>query len=361
MYFLLPQRNGRSAWIKPWFLLWIGVITYITYGEQSWLFIFLWKFMPGFSGLREWGRMNIILVPILAWLLALAYDSFERLISGADERPVSLKPLMALIGAYAAIVAVQFHYYLNTIYDPYWFQWFRHILSHDIRFIQYGAGAFAIILAIVAVSLRLRLNQVRVLREIACIVVLIAAAETWHVGPRLWGNLKWPIRERMPLDVVEQNRNSFSFPSTDHFKTISYDDAFSVGIVPNWYYQRYIQFLSDTEGEIGARRKLLGVDGGQRIFYSQSIDYETVASFLGDSEQHPVSGLLEKYTGNELILTFEAAADGFVSFIDNWDSDWRAEVNGDPAEIELLFGTFKSVSVPAGPCRIRFVYKPGLF
>ena len=37
--------------------------------------------MPFFSPLRYWSRMNVILVPILGWLLAIAYNSFEELIS----------------------------------------------------------------------------------------------------------------------------------------------------------------------------------------------------------------------------------------------------------------------------------------
>jgi len=361
LYLLLPQRDGKSAWVKPWFLFWIGIITYITYGERSWLFVFLWKFMPGFASLRQWGRMNIILVPILAWLLSLAYEAFERLLSGADKRPASLKPLIALLGAYAAILAIQFHYYLNAIYDPYWFQWFRHLLSHDIRFIVYGLGAFLIVAAIVCGSLRRPLDSVRLRREIAFILVLIAATETWHVGPRLWSNLKWPPRPRTPLVVPEIIQESFSVSRTDHFKTICDSPAFSVGTVPNWYYDRYIQFLRETEDEIDERRILLGVNGAQRVFFSESVDHKTVASFLDDAKRFLKVGSIEEYTGNELICLLNAPAEGYLSFIDNWDSEWTAKIDGKPAEINLLFGTFKSVFVPAGPCRIEFAYRPGIF
>src|SRR5215467_2786441 len=76
-------RFGNS-WIILFFISWIGLISYISYGRHSYLFIFLWKFMPGFSSLREWGRVNIILVPILAWLMTYAYTYVESVISGQN-------------------------------------------------------------------------------------------------------------------------------------------------------------------------------------------------------------------------------------------------------------------------------------
>ncbi len=52
---------------------------------------------------------------------------------------------------------------------------------------------------------------------------------------------------------------------------------------------------------------------------------------------------------------------GYLSFIDNWDPDWKAWVDGQPVEIELLFGTFKSVRLTPGKHKVRFSYQPGLF
>ena len=51
---------------------------------------------------------------------------------------------------------------------------------------------------------------------------------------------------------------------------------------------------------------------------------------------------------------------GHLSFIDNWDYGWKVYVDGNPAKMELLFGTFKSVRVPPGRHRVEFCYQPGL-
>ena len=81
---MLISPNPCDLWPKLFFIIWISTISYISYGRYSHLFILLWKFMPGFSSLRVWGRLNIILVPIFAWLLSMAYMSFESMISDKD-------------------------------------------------------------------------------------------------------------------------------------------------------------------------------------------------------------------------------------------------------------------------------------
>jgi hypothetical protein len=71
-----------DRWLKTVFLLWIGTIVFITYGRRSPLFVLLWHYLPFFSRLRVWGRLNIVLVPIFAWLLAIAYSHFEKILKG---------------------------------------------------------------------------------------------------------------------------------------------------------------------------------------------------------------------------------------------------------------------------------------
>ena len=48
-----------------------------------------------------------------------------------------------------------------------------------------------------------------------------------------------------------------------------------------------------------------------------------------------------------------------MSFIDNWDPDWRATLNGKPVPVEQAFGTFKAVHIPdAGDGVVVFEYVP---
>jgi len=66
------------------------------------------------------------------------------------------------------------------------------------------------------------------------------------------------------------------------------------------------------------------------------------------------------YTGDELVWEIQAPVEGYLSFIDNWDKDWKVFVDEKEADMELLFGTFKSVRLAPGRHRVRFRYQPGL-
>jgi uncharacterized membrane protein YfhO len=56
----------------------------------------------------------------------------------------------------------------------------------------------------------------------------------------------------------------------------------------------------------------------------------------------------------------EAPTAGYLSFIDNWAPGWKARVDDKPANIELLFGTFKSVRLTQGKHKVRFYFEPGI-
>jgi hypothetical protein len=151
---------------------------------------------------------------------------------------------------------------------------------------------------------------------------------------------------------------SFRVPRTDHNNSISLGPNFSVGILESWYFSRYIKFLKESEDQLDARRLLLGVRDGRKIFFSEAIEHSTVQSFLRDALRYRDTGHLLSYTGDELRWEIDAPAKGYLSFIDNWDWGWEASVDGKPVWIELLFGTFKSVRLTPGQHHVRFHYRP---
>ena len=106
---------------------------------------------------------------------------------------------------------------------------------------------------------------------------------------------------------------------------------------------------------------LLGIQDGSKIFFSQSIKHSTVGAFLQDASRYQRPGQLLSYTGDELIWEISTSTEGYLSFIDNWDRNWKVFVDGKETDIELLFGTFKSVHLAPGRHQVRFSYQPGLF
>jgi hypothetical protein len=365
---VLASGIRADLWTKLFLVLWICLISYITYGAKSHLFILLWKFMPGFSYLRAWPRLNIILVPILAWLLSLAYASFESVISGknADRKhPWVSSPITVAIAAYAVVLGFQLYMYLTNIYDTYWNEFFNHLSPQRIKFIVYGAVAFGAVLTIVILSTKTRFESSRSLTVVLIILVVVAVLEMRPVGMHIWTSRGRALKNRVNLDVAKINWLSFRFCRTDYGSTIPYTGntiplrpIFSVGIVPNWYFSRYTSFLKETEDEIDIRRTLLGVTDGRKVFFSESIKHPTIRSFLQDADRYKPAGQPLSYTGDELRWRVNAPVAGYLSFIDNWDQNWRVCVDDKPAEIELLFGTFKSVRLSEGLHQVRFYYRP---
>jgi hypothetical protein len=362
----LPVPPGFcDPWVKGLLIIWIALISYISYGRSSYLFILLWKYLPGFSNLRVWGRINIILVPILAWLLSLAYSRFELMLSdknipAAKNRWRQLDTVIKAVAIYAVVLGAQLYFYHNKIYDPYWLQYFDHLSPLRIWFIFCGAAAFVIILLLLILGKRIHLGSTRSLTVVLAVLIVIASIEMWPVGGHIWTYQSKVQKDRINLDVAKINEASFRFPRTDEKNSIPLGPNFNVGILDNWYFNRYVKFLKESEGQLEARRLLLGVRDGRRIFFSESIEHSTVQSFLRDALRYRDTGRLLSYTGDQLCWEINAPVKGYLSFIDNWDWGWKAFVDDKPLEINLLFGTFKSVNLAPGRHIVRFSYEPGI-
>ncbi len=353
----------NDSWIKVFFIAWIALVSYISYGRYSYLFVMLWKYMPGFSSLRVWGRLNIILVPIFAWLLSLAYASFESVISqksvstsGRCRRRFS--PITLLTVIYTAVVSVQLYFYLNDIYRHNWTRYFQRLSPQRIWFIIYGAVAFAVVLLFILLARYIKFKSA-VYLKIAMVVFLgVAVLEMWPVGTQTWVRQRRPGKNRISLNMAEINKASFRFRRANRNDTVSFGPNFNVGVLENWYFNRYVKFLSDTSDELQMRDILLGVQDGTKVFFSESIKHETIALFLSDAARYHPAGQLLFYDGDELGWEIDATVAGYLSFIDNWAHGWKVSIDGECVEIELLFGTFKSVRLSAGRHNVRFYYQP---
>jgi hypothetical protein len=351
------------SWVKMFFVAWIGIISYISYGKSSYLFIFLWHYMPGFSSLRVWGRLNIVLVPIIAWLLSIAYSHFAGILR--NSRSAGLLGVAEKLGivtaVYAVVFGLQLYFYLNGISDAYWASYFSDLSANEELFIFYGAAAFVVILLIMIVGTKVHLGGGR-LAAVAALLILVAMVEMWHTGARMWSQTSNEPIKRFKLDISKMDELSFKYARTIAINTITLSPVFNVGIMENWYFGRYVSFLNRTVDEKPAIvRILLGAQDGQKIFFSESIAYSSIELFLRDSLRYKQTGRLISYNGDELQWEIDAPMAGYLSFIDNWDPDWKAWVDEKPVEIELLFGTFKSVRLTPGKHKVRFSYQPGFF
>jgi hypothetical protein len=358
--------QGSNTIAKFFLLGWIATVAYIGFAGQSYLFKALWSFYPGFTSLRNWGRINIVLVPLIAWLLSMAYAWFEEMLRGGsiteDNKKSQVIPTVAVLaGAYVLLLGVQLYFYLNNVQNGLWTQYFNNLSPNKIWFIIYGAIAATMIMLLVIISSRGKLYKSSYLKVVTAILILLSIIEMRHTAIHIWTRQMQWNNERFKPDMAQINKMSFKYPRIDQSFTISLNPVFSIGVIDNWYFDRYVKFLKRTENEIDARRILLGVQGSNRIFFSESVQHPDITSFLKDAGRFvSKTGQLVFYDGDELKWEIDAPVSGYLSFIDNWEQSWKCFVDDKPVEIELLFGTFKSVHLAAGRHNVRFCYRPAL-
>jgi len=178
---------------------------------------------------------------------------------------------------------------------------------------------------------------------------------------------------RLSPNIARATAEAFFTPRNNLRETIFLDARFNAGYIWNWYFHRYTSFHDRVfhgdnfdqivnPDEFPWMCRLLGLTDGTRIFVSRGINHAKVRDFFLDSdrtvaEDAPMVTVMH-YDTERLVLSVAVNREVFLSFIDNWDPDWRAWVNGKEVSIENLFGTFKSVCVPAGVSAVEFAYCP---
>jgi hypothetical protein len=373
-----PRVTREVAFIAT-IAIWIGLLTYITMGRHSVLFQFLWNYWPGFSSLRVWPRMNILLIPLLALTLARAYSFLEQAVAG----PAPIIQLLwkwwakILLGAFLVIAMCQCGFGITGYTNEYWsYLASAKLLGHPgLRYTVtsfISAGALWIVLR----ASTGKMNRKFSITSGGCLLLLLLIAlDVGVLGVQQWARRSTAddfVRTRVAIQ--ERNLIGLTAPRIQQFNsTIELTPQFNVAVLENWDYDRYNRFLRSALGpgvnpataDFNAApdlAKLLGMKDGRRFFFVHSLDHSNPASFLKDSLDAEAAGkttikVLE-YTGDLLSVEVTTGIPGVLCFIDNWDSNWSADVNGTSTDIRLAFGTFKAVDLRPGQSVVRFRYRP---
>jgi len=186
-------------------------------------------------------------------------------------------------------------------------------------------------------------------------ILIFSFVESYTFAPWIWIKAeKSKKKEKLEID----NKVAFETQRTDLYKTVSLNNNYNAGVVEDWYYKSYVEFLKKYASDSINANKLLGVNNPKKLFFSSEINHADLKSFFLDTDTSSAVIKVVNYNGNSLEVTVLNNTDGYLSFIENWDDKWRALVNEEPKSITKLFGTFKSVFIPKGKSIVRFVFKP---
>ncbi len=359
-------------------LVWVATISYISYGKHSYLFDLLWIYVPGIRHLRAWGRLSIVMVPIIALGIARAYSYYESMVrtSGCDHEGQRL--IRRLLGVLClggvGIAAVQLILLHGCEFDPYWQEFFEAAHGTEYYFVVAAVLACTAICVPLGLALKRRLDSPAAMATILVVMVTAATIDMFPVGSSQWSERPTEDSyQRFSIQVSAMLTESLITPRRNGGEMISLTPTFRVGLARNWYYERYVSFYSrffpdgrlspliDAE-ELAAFEYLMGIKDGRRVFCTRRIDHVSAKGFVRDATEVDESVrpavVLHRYDGDALGLTVYAGEPVFLSFIDNWDPDWTAEVNGKAVPYETLFGTFKSVRLAPGESWVLFEYRP---
>lgn len=393
LFLCRPQRvvahedktiTTRRAWqVKTALVLWLVFLSYISYGDRSYLYLVFYKVLPGFSALRGWGRLSIALLPGLALLLAFALADLES--RWNKEREGSLfKPYtwLPLIDIAIFSLGFQLFEFSRSLTDEYWDIYFiprtayliqtaANVTGHEINLdrsvlstvFSYSYMIFSLLAVFILAGLLWRKRSYSVSRRnwILALLGLFSLVNLWYGGPWLWNNGFASKENREPGNYARLMPVALKTPRKNENSTLTLSPAFSVGSPPKWHYSTYQDFYFDPQNASIARDELLGVIDGRRFFFSSSIDQNSIDTFLMDTREYDIKPEIIEYTGDFLQMNLSAASPGYISFIDNLDTNWIARVDGEPLSLKPLFGTFKSLRLDAGEHEIIMAYCPRLF
>ncbi len=252
------------------------------------------------------------------------------------------RPVITLFMLYLVILGAQIYLYANKVFDESWSNFFLKWLPPQANafVIWSGLAAFLLLETILIVSAFLPFKDGRVLSILFVCLGLFSGMEKQVVGNGIWQNNQ-AFAPREQFNIYIQDVVALGTVRKSQCFEISLSSSFCTGLEPNWHYNRYRSFVSVSKSDRVSAGILMGQVDGKRLFFSQKIDYSEIKPFLADAAQFPAFNTVISYNGDDLLLDVKAPRDGYVSFIDNWDMDWKAEVDGQSVPIELLFGTFK--------------------
>ena len=340
---------------------WMAFVIYFTWGRDSVIFTWVWQHVPVLNQMRVWGRMNIILVPAIALLLAVALTRYvdilgEPRVAGSSRTLVLVFTGLGVIAAMT--LAVQYFLYSSQSFDGYWPFYFKqsgdpgsaiwgkpwqHVRNFDER--RFLAYTLAACLAFIGLWLAARKWQRASLwRSIALVVfVAISMREMFYISNYQWMH---PPSKKIPVnfDPLALLRANFENPrSISGSATLSYPSLqYGVGLIPNWGFSRHVNvhlryFKPDGQPrpeisavEAAAAKRFFGADEkAERIFFTQRLGHESPLQFLRDADELASiaqnSYQVDYYDGDRLQLTIAVTEPCWLTFVDNWDPYWTAK------------------------------------
>ncbi len=358
--------------------------------ENSLIFTFLWNNFEIFQNFRAFGRMNILLIPLMSVLISYS-------IKNLDNNTVNKKELYIVSLIILIIILLQFYFIeITQSKTRYWTTW------QEMR-LDYAANFFSQKLQFVSIILKSYNNFIYSIFFLFSLIVFVINKDIKKkisfyslililvIGELfILANLQWAIPKgyydkvgynHLNLEPLNNLKNSFSkkristevkgntyFRNRKQFN-VNYVDQLGIDThsrLYDKYFNRSGKFKKEIDEETRNYVKMFwSLDQyNEKIFFSNSLDHKNINDFMKEvleikkNNDYIIEFDQRNYNGDQILIEINTEKGGYITFLDNWSPGWELYVNNKKQKIDKLFNTYKSAEIKAGKNIIFFKYAP---
>ncbi len=175
-------------------------------------------------------------------------------------------------------------------------------------------------------------------------------------------NVKYIIAPTLPEDLSRFDQRSRqyitqlkAYLSQPNFTLVHSGPRYSVfrnsGVLPRAFIALGYKVVKDKD-EVIARLSTPGFDPATTVLL-----YETPETVPPVYRLSPMpSAAITSYDANRITLRTQSAQPAMLVLSENYHPDWQAEIDGQPAQVQRAYHTFRAVAVPSGEHEIVFRY-----
>jgi len=391
--FYSSMLNVKQIYILP-FLFFIIFVINLSMSKNGLFFHFFWENFPFIGYIRTWPRINIILIPFFSVIVAIAIENLIEIKNKEIFFQRNFKNIYYFIFFYIiSVLLIQIIFINFDIFNKeYWGFWQKkrffglsQILPFPLKeYVDLHSSyiySFYLILSLIFLVLYFKLRS-NLFSFLILGFILLSSLELF-----LFSNIQWAIPSGFyktnfsKAGTLGELKKSFLRSRISNevhgFQFFRDNYRHNVNYFEDWGYQAhhelYKKYFNLKNGslkqELSEKIKknvlhFYGMDDeARRIFFSDHVNFNSIEDFIINSKKFEKENNIsfrfdmDQYNGNIIKIIYNTQSPAILSFIDNWDNNWTATIDGKSVNINKLFGAYKSIEVPGGSHTVIFSFK----
>ncbi len=403
-------RNYPYKYLSFLFLFLLIFCYQISNPIDSIIFETLWNNINFIQNFRNFVRFNVVLIPFVSLILAISINEFFKIINDKKVKELSYVAIFSFV--FIIILQINFIYFSNYE-NKFWETWqLKRIIFAEQNLSQPFSLIIGLyknliyplffLLSFILIIITVRKSSIQKYFKNKSIflnlIFLITFSELFFLTNIQWAipfnyyNLGFKKLDLQPnynsinknalndlndgfkssRVALEKSGNDNSYEGNTYYRN---NKRYNINHINNWGNKNHVKLFKSyfnpngkfkdnlKENTIKNIKIFYGMDvNSRRIFYSKELNFKNISEFVQESLKDEKTESFQynkiSYNGDMLVLEVNSKSPGWISYIDTWDHNWNAYVNGKKKNIDKLFGAYKSVKIESGFSTVKFSYNP---